>query len=184
MKLTNTPFIMLDDKDCAVPLYRQIYEAVRRSILSGEFNRGMRVPATRQLAKKLGVSRMTIVNAYDQLLAEGYIEGRTGAGTYVASTLPEVMLRVEEVHSSHRQGPVKSRTILSHDAANGSHQPALRRSACKLTVITMRSRMGCQLLMNFPSGCGRKSRRADFGIRRESCSATATLPAIRRCVLD
>ncbi len=48
----------LDDKDCAVPFYRQIYEAVRRSILSGEFNRGMQLAATRQLAKKLGVSRM------------------------------------------------------------------------------------------------------------------------------
>jgi len=109
MKMTDIPFIMVDDNPCAVPLYRQIYEAVCRSILSGEFNRGMQLPATRQLAKELGVSRMTVVNAYDQLLAEGYIEGRTGAGTFVASTLPDAMLRVEEVHSSHRQEPDQPR---------------------------------------------------------------------------
>ena len=87
---------MLEDKSSDVPLYRQIYEAIRRAILSGEFNRGMLLPATRLLAKQLGVSRMTVVNAYEQLLAEGYIEGKTGAGTYVAATLPEEMLRVDE----------------------------------------------------------------------------------------
>jgi len=96
MATSNIPFIMLDDKNSAVPLYRQIYEAICRSILGGEFNCGMQLPATRLLAKQLGVSRMTVVNAYEQLLAEGYIEGKMGAGTYVAATLPEEMLRVDE----------------------------------------------------------------------------------------
>nr|MBA3247084.1 GntR family transcriptional regulator [Pyrinomonadaceae bacterium] len=93
---------MLDDKNSALPLYRQIYEAIRRAILSGEFNRGMRLPATRLLAKQLGVARMTVVNAYEQLLAEGYLEGKTGAGTYVAATLPEEMLQIAH-DSSHRR---------------------------------------------------------------------------------
>jgi GntR family transcriptional regulator/MocR family aminotransferase len=96
MGMPNLPFIMLDDESPHVPLYRQIYEVVRRSVLSGEFGPRMRLPATRQLAKQLGVSRMTVVNAYEQLLAEGYVEGRIGAGTFVASTLPEAMLRVEQ----------------------------------------------------------------------------------------
>ncbi len=182
--MTDIPFIIVDDNPCAVPLYRQIYEAVRRSILSGEFNRGMQLPATRQLAKEMGVSRMTVVNAYEQLLAEGYIEGRTGAGTYVASTLPDAMPHVEEVHSSHRQEPAQPRNHISHDAANGSPQPASRRFACSPIATTMRSRMGCQPLMNFPSGSGRKSHRADCEIRRENCSVTATLPATCRCALD
>ncbi|HEX8772666.1 MAG TPA: PLP-dependent aminotransferase family protein [Pyrinomonadaceae bacterium] len=94
--MPNSPFIMLDDENPDAPLYRQIYEAVRRSVLSGEFGPRMRLPATRQLAKQLGVSRMTVVNAYEQLLAEGYVEGRIGAGTFVASTLPEAMLQVEQ----------------------------------------------------------------------------------------
>jgi len=90
------PFIQLDDRDSAVPLYRQIYEAVRRAILIGEFAAPMRLPATRLLAEQLGVARMTVVNAYEQLLAEGYVEGKGGSGTYVAAMLPEELLRVRE----------------------------------------------------------------------------------------
>lgn len=98
------PFIQLDyDKDSAVPLYRQIYAAIRRAILAGEFAASARLPATRLLAEQLGVARMTIVNAYEQLLAEGYIEGKTGSGTYVASTLPEDLLRVREERGSRRK---------------------------------------------------------------------------------
>ncbi len=89
---------MLDDKT-EVPIYRQIYEAIRCSILSGEFKSGTQLTTTRLLAKQLGVSRMTIINAYEQLHAEGYIEGKMGAGTYVASTLPEEMLRVDSERS-------------------------------------------------------------------------------------
>ncbi len=93
MPKTNALLIMLDETSPA-PLYRQIYDALCRSILNGNFPRGMRLPSTRQLAEQLGVARMTIVNAYEQLLAEGYLEGKTGAGTYVAAILPEAMLRV------------------------------------------------------------------------------------------
>jgi len=103
MKTANIPFITLDGKQRSVPLYRQIYEAVRRAILGGELIRGAKVPGSRLLAKELGVSRMTVVNAYDQLFAEGYLEGKTGAGTYVASTLPEAMLRVDELSSPQRK---------------------------------------------------------------------------------
>lgn len=105
---------MLDVKNPAPPLYRQIYEGIRRAILCGEFNRGMQLPATRLLAKQLGVSRMTVVNAYEQLLAEGYIEGKTGAGTYVAATLPEKMLRVDQDKSFQHGESAKPRNqILS-----------------------------------------------------------------------
>ncbi len=107
MKTANIPFITLDAKHRSVPLYRQIYEAVRRAILSSELTRGAKVPGTRQLAKELGVSRMTVVNAYDQLFAEGYLEGKTGAGTYVAYTLPEAMLRVDALSSPQRKAVAK-----------------------------------------------------------------------------
>jgi GntR family transcriptional regulator/MocR family aminotransferase len=107
MKTANIPFITLDAKHHSAPLYRQIYEAVRRSILIGELTRGAKVPGSRMLAKELGVSRMTVVNAYDQLFAEGYLEGKTGAGTYVASTLPEAMLRVDVLSSPQRKAIAK-----------------------------------------------------------------------------
>ena len=90
------PFIQLDDKRSATPLYRQIYEAIRWAILRGEFTNGMQLPPTRSLADQLGVARMTVVNAYEQLFAEGYVVGKQGSGTRVAATLPDEILRVRE----------------------------------------------------------------------------------------
>jgi GntR family transcriptional regulator/MocR family aminotransferase len=87
------PFIALNDKSSGAPLYRQIYDAIRRAILNGEFAPQMRLPATRILADQLGVSRLTVVNAYEQLFAEGYLESKTGAGTFVAAELPDDLLK-------------------------------------------------------------------------------------------
>src|SRR5205814_2750513 len=71
------------------PLYRQIYRAFRNDILTGALPPGERVPSTRALADLLKVSRNTAVSAYEQLLAEGYLETRLGAaGTVVAPVLP------------------------------------------------------------------------------------------------
>src|SRR5262249_22493779 len=71
------------------PLHRQIYRAFRNEILSGVLAPGERVPSTRALADLLKVSRNTAVSAYEQLLAEGYLETRLGAaGTVVAPVLP------------------------------------------------------------------------------------------------
>lgn len=93
--MPHPPFIALDDES-DMPLYRKIYEAIRTSILTGEFHSGRQLPASRELARKLEVSRMTVINAYDQLIAEGYIEGRVGSGTFVASRLPDEFLQVTE----------------------------------------------------------------------------------------
>jgi GntR family transcriptional regulator/MocR family aminotransferase len=90
--IEQIPFITLRDESTAPPLYRQIYEAIRAEILNGIYASGMRLPSTRELAQNLSVSRITVVNAYDQLLAEGYLEGRSGAGTFVAGELPETLL--------------------------------------------------------------------------------------------
>jgi GntR family transcriptional regulator/MocR family aminotransferase len=95
--MTEIPFLMLGDRNSTdVPLYRQIYEGVRGAILSGKLISGSRLPASRVLAKQLSVSRLTVVNAFEQLLAEGYLEGKTGAGTFVASKIPEDLLQVSE----------------------------------------------------------------------------------------
>jgi GntR family transcriptional regulator/MocR family aminotransferase len=69
------------------PLYRQLYGGLRQAILSGTFAAGQRLPSTRDLAEQLGISRTVAVLAYDQLLAEGFVTGRTGSGTYVADGL-------------------------------------------------------------------------------------------------
>lgn len=70
--------------DPLLPLINQIYEAIRKQILSGNLIAGYKLPSTRELAHELQVSRNVILNAYDQLLAEGYLESRKGSGTFIA----------------------------------------------------------------------------------------------------
>jgi GntR family transcriptional regulator/MocR family aminotransferase len=72
------------------PLYRQVYAALRRAILGGTFRAGDRLPSTRELAEQLGISRTVVVLAYEQLLAEGFVVGRVGSGTYVPAGLAAV----------------------------------------------------------------------------------------------
>lgn len=81
------------------PMHRQIYEQLRETILAGRLAPGTRLPATRALAKDLDVSRNTVSAAFDQLLAEGYLEGRVGAGTFVTSELPEEAFTAQPVQS-------------------------------------------------------------------------------------
>jgi GntR family transcriptional regulator / MocR family aminotransferase len=81
------------ERASSVPLYRQLYEGLREAILSGRLRPGARLPSTRVLAGDLETSRNTVLAAFGQLLAEGYLEGRVGAGTTVARTLPETLLR-------------------------------------------------------------------------------------------
>ncbi|WP_460132742.1 MocR-like pyridoxine biosynthesis transcription factor PdxR [Pseudomonas sp. S1_E04] len=65
-------------------LTRQLYQALRQRVLDGRLVSGTRLPASRDLAAALAISRNSVVRAYDQLYAEGFIEGRVGDGTYVA----------------------------------------------------------------------------------------------------
>ncbi|SHK95142.1 GntR family transcriptional regulator / MocR family aminotransferase [Pseudonocardia thermophila] len=71
------------DRASDVPLAVQLADAVRAAAVAGTFRRGDRLPSTRALAATLGVSRTVTAAAYEQLLAEGWIEGRRGAGTFV-----------------------------------------------------------------------------------------------------
>src|SRR3954469_24472620 len=82
------------DHTSDVALYRQIYDRVRQAILSGQLRPGQRLPATRPLASQLAISRNTVSTAYDQLLAEGYLDSKVGYGTVVARALPELLLNV------------------------------------------------------------------------------------------
>lgn len=75
------------DESAPVPLYRQLYNQLRDHILGGELEQGSRLPATRTLAEALGVARVTVQKAYDQLAAEGYVQSKRGAGTFVVETL-------------------------------------------------------------------------------------------------
>src|ERR1700728_4720537 len=82
------PMIAVDRKG-EKPLHRQIYEAFRSMVLERRLQPGQQIPSSRALAVELGISRIPVLNAYAQLLAEGYIESRSGAGTFVTSSLSD-----------------------------------------------------------------------------------------------
>jgi GntR family transcriptional regulator/MocR family aminotransferase len=94
-------------------LNAQLYERLRMAVLDGLLKGGARLPSTRALANELRVSRTTVLVAYDQLTAEGYIESRVGAGTRVAAEMPEQLLnaRPAEVTTHARQAKDKKREI-------------------------------------------------------------------------
>jgi len=77
------------DRKSDAPLFRQVYAQIRSVILSRTLRAGAKLPSSRELATRLAVSRTAVVAAYEQLLAEGYVTGKTGAGTYIAADLPE-----------------------------------------------------------------------------------------------
>jgi len=77
------------DRNARKALHRQIYDAYRSAIVKGSLRPKQRIPSTRVLAAELGVSRFPVLNAYAQLLAEGYIESRVGAGTVVSISIPD-----------------------------------------------------------------------------------------------
>jgi len=78
------------DTALTAALYQQLYAHLRASILAGRLKNGTKLPSTRALANELNVSRNTVLNAYQQLLAEGYLEGVEGSGTFVARILPDL----------------------------------------------------------------------------------------------
>jgi GntR family transcriptional regulator / MocR family aminotransferase len=69
------------------PLFRQVYVGLREAILSGTLAGGEQLPSTRHLAEQLEISRTVVLLAYEHLLAEGFVEGRHGSGTYVSQGL-------------------------------------------------------------------------------------------------
>ena len=92
---TSELFLLLTlDATSSKPLYRQLYDGLRRAILSGQLSANTRLPSTRAFAQSLGLSRSTVFTAFEQLLAEGYVYGKVGSGTYVAHDLPEELLQL------------------------------------------------------------------------------------------
>ena len=86
--------LVLPPRNPKLPAYRWLCESLRAEILSGRFRPGMRLPSTRDLSVQYGLARGTIINAFEQLKSEGYIDGSVGSGTYVSKVLPENLLQV------------------------------------------------------------------------------------------
>ncbi len=76
------------NRQSKIPLIRQLYKGIRDSVLEGRLTAEFRLPSSRQLASELDVSRVVVIEAYEQLVAEGYLQTKIGAGTYVANIKP------------------------------------------------------------------------------------------------
>ncbi|RZI44363.1 PLP-dependent aminotransferase family protein [Herbaspirillum sp. HC18] len=76
------------DRGNGLPVNRQLYQVIREAILSHVLPGGLQLPSSRDLARELKMSRNTVTYAYEQLVAEGFLETRVGAGTFVADTVP------------------------------------------------------------------------------------------------
>ena len=122
------------------PLHQQIYDGYRAAVLQGELHPGDRIPSSRDLARDLSVSRFPVLNAYAQLLAEGYLETRDGSGTFVSRSLPEQQMSLaqavgDSTHTISGARPVARRNslypafrlppMLRGWGSFGVHQPAL-----------------------------------------------------------
>jgi GntR family transcriptional regulator / MocR family aminotransferase len=103
------------------PLSRQVYAGLRQAILGGTFSAGDRLPSTRDLAEQLGISRTVTVLAYEQLLAEGYVIGRSGSGTYVPPGLDSVPAAASQVPAQLRLSRFGARAALLTDPAGVPH---------------------------------------------------------------
>jgi GntR family transcriptional regulator/MocR family aminotransferase len=111
-RASGLPFTVISINPAApAPLYKQLYDEFRAAILAGRLKAGNKLPPTRELANELGVSRNTVLAAYDQLLSEGYVEGQVGSGTWVTSALPEEMLQSRPVPARATPGSPQRKRI-------------------------------------------------------------------------
>jgi GntR family transcriptional regulator/MocR family aminotransferase len=83
------------DETSSVSLQTQLGDQIRSMIVGGLLAPGSEVPSTRELSTQLGVARNTVVRAYEKLIAEGYLEPRSAAGTFVSCVLPHRCTGVE-----------------------------------------------------------------------------------------
>jgi GntR family transcriptional regulator/MocR family aminotransferase len=145
-------------------LHRQLYEEMRRAILTGRLSPGSRLPASREFANVSHISRNTVLSAYSQLLAEGYIESRAGSGTFVARSIPENMVP-ESPTSGGPNGtaPVGPPRALSVRGRRIADAPILRHP---LRTVANAFRPGLPALDHFPMDIWR--RLSDRRMRRAS----------------
>ncbi len=90
MAIATADVILNLDESKDTPLFRQAYQQLREMILHGKLAPGARLPASRQLAHRSQVARVTIMQAYEQLQAEGFVTSRRGAGTFVAKEIGDL----------------------------------------------------------------------------------------------
>src|SRR4029079_6938088 len=104
----------LPPREPGTAAYRWLYESLRDQILAGRLRPGSRLAGSRDLASQHAVARRTVVAAFDQLAAEGYVEGSVGSGTYVSRVLPEELLEAGRPAAPKPGAAAPSRALSGH----------------------------------------------------------------------
>jgi GntR family transcriptional regulator/MocR family aminotransferase len=89
-------FLRLDGRR-KLPMFRQLYDQIRKAILEGRVKSECRIPSSRDLMEQLGVSRTTVVSAIEMLIAEGYLVTSHGRGTFVSSDIPDEQVKPQRI---------------------------------------------------------------------------------------
>jgi GntR family transcriptional regulator/MocR family aminotransferase len=105
------------DRSDREPIQSQIARQIRSFVLNGRLKPQAKLPSTRALAEELAVARATVVEAYEQLLSEGYVETRSGSGTRVAAELPETLLMPQSHPAAKAPSPARQRAEARREPA-------------------------------------------------------------------
>lgn len=189
------PLLIPLDPSAPTPLHRQLYAGLRDAILSGRLERGTRLPSSRQLASELHLARSTVVEAFDQLLAEGYLVGRPRSGTYVAPGLPDGRAdRVEAQPPTASGGPLPAPSLASEALTDlrTALAPRLRAPvaswafqvgvpAIDLFPHAFWQRLYAQVWRELPLGCLATPQPAGYGPLRDAIAAYLTSARGVRC---
>lgn len=112
------------DRNSPTSLQEQIVRYFREAVLGLRLKSGTRVPSSRTLSAEHGVARITVVQAYDQLVAEGYLVPRAGAGMFVAESAPELYLRPAAIKPCARTAtPASPRFVPARPLPSPPHSP-------------------------------------------------------------
>jgi GntR family transcriptional regulator/MocR family aminotransferase len=139
------------DSNGSLPLHRQLYAELRQGILTGRLLPNQRLPSSRSLARALGISRFTVTQCYEQLIAEGYLQTTVGSGTFVNSQLPDDLLLSKPIDSIEQRNkfPIKL-------SVYGNHLTQVNASGVIEPDLEINFRYGRPALDQFPLKLWRK----------------------------
>jgi GntR family transcriptional regulator/MocR family aminotransferase len=162
------------DRASRTPFFRQIYAQIRRAVLSGALGPGTKLPSSRALAVSLGVARASVVAVYEQLLTEGYIETRRGAGTFVSAAVAGLGKQSHRGRAGDKRSLRPPRAFLEFERAQ-QHDERLPFNTGR-TLIDARTAEIWRKLMQY---AGRSLGAGDLGYTDPS-----GLPELRRCLCE
>ena len=118
------------DRSLSTPIFLQVSDQLGALIRRGTLLPDQRLPGSRQLATLLELNRQTIVAAYDEGIAQGWLESRSGSGTYVATHFPEVRPQsLAPEDNAHQKRPITSQPGYAVESTAFLHRPVLTQSA-------------------------------------------------------